>query len=221
MVAAAPAENVVRERPQPGDVVILLGGRTGRDGIGGATGSSKSHNRQSLDHHGQRGAEGQRPGGAEDPAAVPGSGMSPGSSSGATTSAPAAYPWPWVSWRTAWTSTWTQCGRSTTAWTARSWPSPSPRSAWPWWWRRSRRRPLHRRRGGGESGSVPRGGGDGVPPDGDALAGQDHRGPEPGLPEHQRRREARPGGGSRRPVPRPRSAQDCRRLLPPLHSLQT
>ena len=48
VVAAAPAENVVRERPQPGDVVILLGGRTGRDGIGGATGSSKSHNRQSL-----------------------------------------------------------------------------------------------------------------------------------------------------------------------------
>ena len=39
---------MVRERPQPGDVVILLGGRTCRDGIGGATGSSKSHNRQSL-----------------------------------------------------------------------------------------------------------------------------------------------------------------------------
>ena len=48
MVGAAPAENVVRERPAPGDVVILLGGRTGRDGIGGATGSSKSHNRKSL-----------------------------------------------------------------------------------------------------------------------------------------------------------------------------
>ena len=48
VVAAAPAENVVRERPQPGDVVILLGGRTGRDGIGGATGSSKSHNKASL-----------------------------------------------------------------------------------------------------------------------------------------------------------------------------
>ena len=48
VVAAAPAENVVRERPAPGDVVILLGGRTGRDGIGGATGSSKSHNLKSL-----------------------------------------------------------------------------------------------------------------------------------------------------------------------------
>ena len=49
VVAAAPAEHVVRERPAPGDVVILLGGRTGRDGIGGATGSSKSHNLESLD----------------------------------------------------------------------------------------------------------------------------------------------------------------------------
>ena len=48
VVAAAPAENVRRERPAPGDVVILLGGRTGRDGIGGATGSSKSHNAASL-----------------------------------------------------------------------------------------------------------------------------------------------------------------------------
>ena len=49
VVGAAPAENVRRERPAPGDVVILLGGRTGRDGIGGATGSSKSHNLSSLD----------------------------------------------------------------------------------------------------------------------------------------------------------------------------
>ena len=48
VVAAAPASNVRRERPEAGDVVILLGGRTGRDGIGGATGSSKSHNMKSL-----------------------------------------------------------------------------------------------------------------------------------------------------------------------------
>ena len=48
VVAAAPAGNVRRECPAPGDVVILLGGRTGRDGIGGATGSSKSHNLKSL-----------------------------------------------------------------------------------------------------------------------------------------------------------------------------
>ncbi len=48
VVAAAPADGVIRKRPEPGDVVILLGGRTGRDGIGGATGSSKSHNMTSL-----------------------------------------------------------------------------------------------------------------------------------------------------------------------------
>ena len=48
VVAAAPAYTVRRERPAPGDVIVLLGGRTGRDGIGGATGSSKSHNMKSL-----------------------------------------------------------------------------------------------------------------------------------------------------------------------------
>ncbi|MBQ7546180.1 MAG: phosphoribosylformylglycinamidine synthase [Clostridia bacterium] len=48
VIAAAPARNVRRERPEPGDVVILLGGRTGRDGCGGATGSSKSHTLSSL-----------------------------------------------------------------------------------------------------------------------------------------------------------------------------
>ena len=48
VIAAAPAENVRRERPIDSDIVILLGGRTGRDGCGGATGSSKSHNLKSL-----------------------------------------------------------------------------------------------------------------------------------------------------------------------------
>ena len=48
VMAAVPEENVRRERPAPGDQVILLGGRTGRDGCGGATGSSKSHNLHSL-----------------------------------------------------------------------------------------------------------------------------------------------------------------------------
>lgn len=48
VVGATPAYNVVRERPQPGDVIILLGGRTGRDGCGGATGSSKEHTEDSL-----------------------------------------------------------------------------------------------------------------------------------------------------------------------------
>jgi len=48
VIGAAPAENVYRTRPEKGDVVILLGGRTGRDGIGGATGSSKSHDESSI-----------------------------------------------------------------------------------------------------------------------------------------------------------------------------
>ncbi|MDD6200692.1 MAG: phosphoribosylformylglycinamidine synthase, partial [Firmicutes bacterium] len=48
VVAAVPADHVRRECPAAGDIVILLGGRTGRDGIGGATGSSKSHNLKSL-----------------------------------------------------------------------------------------------------------------------------------------------------------------------------
>ena len=48
VIAAAPQRNVVRERPEPGDVVILLGGKTGRDGCGGATGSSKAHDEESI-----------------------------------------------------------------------------------------------------------------------------------------------------------------------------
>ncbi len=49
VVGAVKAENVRRETPAAGDVVLLLGGRTGRDGIGGATGSSKEHNTKSLE----------------------------------------------------------------------------------------------------------------------------------------------------------------------------
>lgn len=48
LIGAAPAKNVIRLRPEPGDKVILLGGRTGRDGCGGATGSSKAHTSASL-----------------------------------------------------------------------------------------------------------------------------------------------------------------------------
>lgn len=48
VVGAVPAENVNRSRPQKGDIVLLIGGRTGRDGIGGATGSSKAHNEKAL-----------------------------------------------------------------------------------------------------------------------------------------------------------------------------
>ena len=57
VIAAAPKENVVREEPKAGDIVILLGGRTGRDGLGGATGSSKEHTEDSIK---QCGAEVQK-----------------------------------------------------------------------------------------------------------------------------------------------------------------
>jgi phosphoribosylformylglycinamidine synthase len=61
VIAAAPADCVRRERPEPGDVVILLGGRTGRDGCGGATGSSKSHNLKSLESCGAEVQKGNAP----------------------------------------------------------------------------------------------------------------------------------------------------------------
>ncbi|MBR6290428.1 MAG: phosphoribosylformylglycinamidine synthase, partial [Clostridia bacterium] len=61
VVAAAPAENVRRERPAAGDLVILVGGRTGRDGCGGATGSSKSHNVESIESCGAEVQKGNAP----------------------------------------------------------------------------------------------------------------------------------------------------------------
>jgi len=61
VIAAAPAENVRRERPIDGDIVILLGGRTGRDGCGGATGSSKSHTLSSLESCGAEVQKGNAP----------------------------------------------------------------------------------------------------------------------------------------------------------------
>ena len=61
VVAAAPKENVVRFVPQAGDVVILVGGRTGRDGIGGATGSSKEHTLESLTECGAEVQKGNPP----------------------------------------------------------------------------------------------------------------------------------------------------------------
>ena len=61
VIAAAPAAAVRREVPAPGDLVILLGGRTGRDGCGGATGSSKSHNLSSLESCGAEVQKGNAP----------------------------------------------------------------------------------------------------------------------------------------------------------------
>ncbi len=61
VIAAAPQENVRRERPEAGDIVILLGGSTGRDGCGGATGSSKSHTASSLETCGAEVQKGNAP----------------------------------------------------------------------------------------------------------------------------------------------------------------
>ncbi len=61
VVGATPADHVRRETPAPGDVVVLLGGRTGRDGIGGATGSSKAHKLESLESCGAEVQKGNAP----------------------------------------------------------------------------------------------------------------------------------------------------------------
>jgi len=61
VIAAAPAANVRREVPSPGDIVMLLGGSTGRDGIGGATGSSKAHNAHSVESCGAEVQKGNAP----------------------------------------------------------------------------------------------------------------------------------------------------------------
>ena len=61
VIAAAPAANVRRERPAPEDVVILLGGSTGRDGIGGATGSSRAHDSRSAERCGAEVQKGNAP----------------------------------------------------------------------------------------------------------------------------------------------------------------
>ena len=61
VVGAVKADHVRRESPKPGDVVLLLGGRTGRDGIGGATGSSKEHTEESLETCGSEVQKGNAP----------------------------------------------------------------------------------------------------------------------------------------------------------------
>ena len=61
VVGASPASNIRRESPAPGDIILLLGGRTGRDGIGGATGSSKEHTEASLESCGSEVQKGNAP----------------------------------------------------------------------------------------------------------------------------------------------------------------
>lgn len=61
VIGAVPRKQVLREEPQPGDVIMLVGGRTGRDGIGGATGSSKEHTEESLETAGAEVQKGNAP----------------------------------------------------------------------------------------------------------------------------------------------------------------
>ncbi len=61
VIGASPKKNVKREEPKPGDVIVLLGGATGRDGIGGATGSSKAHTEQSVEVCGAQVQKGNPP----------------------------------------------------------------------------------------------------------------------------------------------------------------
>ncbi|MBE5929255.1 MAG: phosphoribosylformylglycinamidine synthase, partial [Lachnospiraceae bacterium] len=61
VMGAAPRRNVIRENSDPGDIIVLIGGRTGRDGCGGATGSSKAHNTQSIDTCGAEVQKGNPP----------------------------------------------------------------------------------------------------------------------------------------------------------------
>lgn len=61
VIAATPKENVIRKRPEKGDIIILLGGKTGRDGCGGATGSSKEHSEESIETCGAEVQKGDAP----------------------------------------------------------------------------------------------------------------------------------------------------------------
>ena len=99
-MGASPKANVKRFEPEEGDVIVLLGGSTGRDGCGGATGSSKAHTEESIE---TCGAEVQK---GNPPPSGKSSGCSatlpcPPSSSAAMTSAQAACAWPSASWLTA------------------------------------------------------------------------------------------------------------------------
>ncbi len=66
-MGAAPRRAVIRETSDPGDIIILLGGRTGRDGCGGATGSSKVHTEESIETCGAEVQKGNPPTESKDP----------------------------------------------------------------------------------------------------------------------------------------------------------
>ncbi len=112
VVGAVKAEHVRRERPEAGDVILMLGGRTGRDGIGGATGSSKEHDVKSLETCGSEVQKGNAPEERKlerlfrrpEVTRL----VKKSNDFGAAASA-----WRSASWPTGWTSTSTACRRST------------------------------------------------------------------------------------------------------------
>ena len=105
VVAAAPADNVRRERPRPGDVVILLGGRTGRDGMRRRDRLLQEPTPCSRWRPAAPRCRRATPPRSASSSACSATAKLPASSSAATTSARAACPWPSASWPTAWTST--------------------------------------------------------------------------------------------------------------------
>ena len=120
-----------REQPAPGDVIVLLGGRTGRDGCGGATAAPRCTRWRVLGNLRRRGAKGNPPRGAQAPAPVP-----PAEGDAADQALQRL-------WRGRRERGHRRAGRrldidldrvpkSTRAWTARSWPFPRARSAWRW-----------------------------------------------------------------------------------------
>ena len=150
----------------------------------------------------RRGAEGQRPGGAEDPAPVPQPGGHP---------AHQALQRFWRrrrvrghrrAGRRSGDRSGRRAARSTMVWTARSWPFPNLRSGWPWWWPRRTRQTFIAAAEAENLEAYSGGRGHGKPPDGHGVERHRHCRPLPRVPEHQRRCEARGGTrGSERPRP--------------------
>ncbi len=130
VLGAAPRRAVVRENSDPGDIIILLGGRTGRDGCGGATGSSKVHTTESIETCGAEVQKGNAPTERklqrlfrrEEVSLL---------IKNATTSVQAEFPLPSASWHRALRSIWTKYRKNMPASTEPRSPSPSPRSVWP------------------------------------------------------------------------------------------
>lgn len=130
VLGAAPRRAVVRENSDPGDIIILLGGRTGRDGCGGATGSSKVHTTESIETCGAEVQKGNAPTERklqrlfrrEEVSLL---------IKNATTSVQAEFPLPSASWHRALRSIWTKYRKNMPASTELRSPSPSPRSVWP------------------------------------------------------------------------------------------